>query len=143
MSLCSQSSSDEYRNQRLRLSAIVEAARSIAPQALVFGSATRKGLPKDIDLLLAADPHSAAAQALLALARRHYGWLDIFLAPVGGRLLVRNGEATGYVKAVNAGSIMQATESEGIPLADFDLAAAAALTDDRSDLQEAAASPKP
>lgn len=107
------------------LSDIVDAARASAPDAIVFGSALHEGVPADLDLMLAADPKGGHARALLALAREHYGMLDVFVDSPGGTLLVRNPDATGYVRAARAREIRKSAAC-GIPLRDFDFMEAVA-----------------
>lgn len=73
---------DGYRQRQIeRLAKVVDEARRIAPDAVVFGSLLREGLPGDVDLMLHGDPYGLQAARLLSLARRHYGWLDVFVAP--------------------------------------------------------------
>lgn len=119
---------------------VVETCRRIAPKALVFGSSVRGGdrLPNDLDLLLHASPEDPAARRLLGVARKFYGWVDVFLVPPAGRMLVRNPQASDWDVARHARAIRATAESEGLALEDFD-AAWMRPPDPSSDEQPAAA----
>lgn len=93
---------------------------SAAPRAVVFGScANGKALPGDIDILLHGAEDSPEAIGLLRAARRHYGWVDVFVLPPAGRLLVRNPWCTGWDVAKHARSIARSAAEHGIELARF------------------------
>lgn len=108
---------------RATLVQVVETCRAIAPGALVFGSSVRSdGLPNDLDLLLYASPEDPAARRLLGAARKFYGWVDVFLVPPDGRMLVRNPHASGWDVARHARAIRSTAEAEGVKLDNFDAA---------------------
>ena len=111
----------EVEEQLARIVEIVDKARIIAPAAVVFGSSVQPGrVPNDVDLMLYAHPESREASKLLSLARMNYGWLDVFVRPPSGRLLVRNDLATGWTYARRAREIAAAAAREGISLSDFE-----------------------
>jgi hypothetical protein len=97
-------------------------------RALVFGSVGEGSPdPKDLDVYL--DFRDMPAEDLfrrrdlfgpwLGLARRNYGWLDVFVDTAGG-LYVRDDEATGWAPARNVRAI-RAAGRKGLPLAAFGL----------------------
>jgi len=105
-----------------RLARIAAEVLRVAPDAVVFGSAARGERPNDLDVFVSLSPGSGEAWKLLEIARRHYGWLDVFVrAPEGGRLLVRNDWASDWIVARNARSIGQAIKRDGLPLMRLDL----------------------
>lgn len=100
-----------------RFASIAKEILRVSPDAVAFGSAARGEQLNDLDVFASVSPGSDEAWKLLEIARRHYGWLDVFVrAPEGGRLFVRNDWASGWMVARNARSIGAAIKREGIPL---------------------------
>jgi hypothetical protein len=142
-----QEDADKLRASLATLDAVVAAVRAnpLAPYIRVFGSAAAKPgeIPGDIDVFLdrvAANEDGVDAEALkqasadlIAVARRHYGWLDAFMLGRakktvqrdGGMvsewvptLFVRNDEATGWIEAKKARELLAAARA-GTPIAEF------------------------
>ncbi len=106
---------------RMRLAAALEDLRRLpcAGGIIVFGSMGRGDpLPGDVDLVLDVTG-SMLPYEVLAVARHHYGLVDPFVRirePT--RLLVRDAEAAGWIRARNVRSIRQGIERDGRPLAE-------------------------
>ncbi|OUM04488.1 hypothetical protein [Variovorax sp. JS1663] len=93
-----------------------------ARRYLVFGSVARQEQePKDLDLAVDLRERRftgeipAEARGLLALARRHYGHFDPFLM-FSDALLVRDAEATSWVRAKHARALRSDVLSQGVSL---------------------------
>jgi len=98
-------------------------ASTLADRLMVFGSMARgRFLPGDIDVAI--DLRSGPQvddydlNRLLHIARKHYGWLDVFVIEQDGNLLVRNERATAWTKAKGARALKDAIQSEGRPLSE-------------------------
>jgi len=107
------------------LTEVLDALRSspLAPGIIVFGSMARGAfLPGDIDIAvdLRDVPHvEGGLDALLRIAKRHYGWLDPFVIRQDGKLMCRNENATGWTVAKGARELKEAISAEGRPLSEF------------------------
>ena len=102
-----------------------------AGSVVVFGSVARRDKPPvDLDLVLdardcgswqeACEKYQSTIAELLALARRHYGYLDPFVWTQAG-LVVRNAEATGWQRANHQKTLVQAIGNDGVPLTNLQL----------------------
>lgn len=116
---------------RPRLAAILAAlkAHPLAPYLVVFGSVARgtSGPYSDLDVFLdcaCREPTPSELGALLALCRRYYGSLDVFLRTQTAGLYVRDEEATDWTRARNARSILRSVRREGVPLSTGEAGAA-------------------
>lgn len=102
-----------------------------ADRILVFGSIAKgNATSKDLDVTLLAtdfddfplamvdESIQVTAKAMIALARKHYGWLDPFVA-TKNTLAVRNDHATAWVRAQNAKSLTDAILRDGVRLHDL------------------------
>lgn len=89
----------------------------------VFGSVAKgSAAPRDIDLyvdlsgeVFLDDSQLSPYRVLIQLARSHYGLVDPFLR-FKNALLVRNGDATGWVRATNLRSLKKAMDTDALPL---------------------------
>jgi len=107
------------------LTEVLDALRSspLAPGIVVFGSMARGAfLPGDIDIavdLRDVPPVEGGLDALLRIAKRHYGWLDPFVIRQDGKLMCLNENATGWTVAKGARVLKEAISAEGRPLSEF------------------------
>lgn len=107
---------DEVR-QRAAIDRVLRVLRRQpwAGHVIVFGSvAAGAVVPGDVDILIMGDDHRGA----LAIARRHYPLLDVFVE-IEGRLHVRNPEATGWDKAIHPRAMRDSMRRTGVALADI------------------------
>lgn len=114
-----------------RLGSVLTGLREsrLAPGIVVFGSMARgRFLPGDVDIAIDLKRTVATGQelaALLALGRRHYGFLDPFVVNRSGTMFVRDENSMEWVKAKNAipkenaTDIRSAIDREGRPLSDI------------------------
>jgi len=107
------------------LSAVLDDLRAspLADRLVVFGSMARgRFLPGDVDVaidLRSLHPiDELALSGLLRTARKHYGWVDVFVIEKDGNLLVRNERATAWTNAKGARALKAAIASDGKPLAE-------------------------
>lgn len=114
-----------------RLGSVLNGLREsrLAPGIVVFGSMARgRFLPGDVDIALDLKETTATGQelaSLLAIGRRHYGYLDPFVVNRAGTMFVRDENSMGWVKAKNAipdekaTDIRSAIAREGRPLSEI------------------------
>jgi len=107
------------------LSAVLDDLRRspVADRLVVFGSMARGSfLPGDVDVaidLRSVPPvDELALHGLLRTARKHYGWVDVFVIEQDGNLLVRNEQATAWTNAKGARALKAAIAAEGKPLSE-------------------------
>jgi hypothetical protein len=113
-------------NSKLLSIANAIACLPYAEQVRVFGSMAAGSLsPGDIDLFVDCkdvsftdDRQLSQFSGLLRISRSNYGWVDPFIQ-FKNTLLVRNDQATGWVRAANARSIKTDMSAHGIPLAEI------------------------
>jgi predicted nucleotidyltransferase len=102
-----------WREEILRLLA----ENPLADRMRVFGSAAEPGRdPKDLDVFVDGVEKVSALRDLMALQRRFYGRLDVFVLQ-GGVLWTRSDDADRWIRAKNAAALRRAGEA-GITLAD-------------------------
>lgn len=89
----------------------------------VFGSIAKGSTaPRDIDLYVDLsgeafldDSQLSPYRVLIQIARSYYGLVDPFLR-FKNALLVRNGDATGWVRATNVRALKKAMDTDALPL---------------------------